>query len=241
MKRLRPFFSYYGSKWRIAPKYPPPLYERIIEPLAGSAGYSLLYPHRKVVLIDSDPIIAGLWQYLIAVKESEILSIPTTVPDSGVDAMAICQEARWLVGFWLRAATTAPCKTFSSWGKDRLSGGRGLASYWGALVKARVASQLQFIRHWSAKVGKYSDAMDSRSTWFIDPPYEGKGRHYRHSSLDIDFSALGEWCRARQGQVIVCENVGATWLPFEPFLSVTGQTSGGSRRKSEEAVWMAGE
>jgi hypothetical protein len=49
--RLRPFFGYYGGKWRDAVKhYPPPEHTRIVEPFAASAGYSLRYPDRKVIL-----------------------------------------------------------------------------------------------------------------------------------------------------------------------------------------------
>lgn len=33
----------------------------------------------------------------------------------------------------------------------------------------------------------------------------------------MDFDALATWCRSRTGQVIVCEQQGATWLPFTPL------------------------
>jgi hypothetical protein len=32
---LRPFWRYYGGKWRAAPRYPAPRYDTIIEPFAG--------------------------------------------------------------------------------------------------------------------------------------------------------------------------------------------------------------
>jgi hypothetical protein len=28
---------------------------------------------------------------------------------------------------------------------------------------------------------------------------------------------VAEWCLSRMGQVIVCENQGVTWLPFQPL------------------------
>jgi hypothetical protein len=40
-RTVRPFFSFFGSKWRVAPHYPAPERDLIIEPFAGSAGYSL--------------------------------------------------------------------------------------------------------------------------------------------------------------------------------------------------------
>lgn len=47
MNKLKPFFTYFGGKYRIAPRYPKPQYNTIIEPFAGSAGYSLRYPERE--------------------------------------------------------------------------------------------------------------------------------------------------------------------------------------------------
>jgi hypothetical protein len=55
----------------------------------------------------------------------------------------------------------------------------------------------------------------------------------------IDFRALAKWCRARQGQVIVCENSDALWLPFRPF----GERMAAYRGKiksagvSQEVIW----
>ena len=69
---LRPFFCYYGGKWRAAPKYPAPEHDTIVEPFAGAAGYATRYPDRKVVLVERDPVIAGLWRYLTKVSPAEI-------------------------------------------------------------------------------------------------------------------------------------------------------------------------
>ena len=52
MTSLRPFWAYYGGKWRAAPRYPRPMHDTIIEPFAGAAGYSLRYPDRNVVLVE---------------------------------------------------------------------------------------------------------------------------------------------------------------------------------------------
>jgi site-specific DNA-adenine methylase len=67
---------YYGAKHSIARKYPPPEYPTIIEPFAGSAAYSSLYSDREIILIDKDPIIAGIWKWLIGASEDEILELP---------------------------------------------------------------------------------------------------------------------------------------------------------------------
>src|SRR5690348_5384455 len=59
--KLMPFFSFYGGKWRAAPKYPAPLYDTIIEPFAGSAGYAVRHYEKRVLLCEKDPVIAALW------------------------------------------------------------------------------------------------------------------------------------------------------------------------------------
>lgn len=43
---LRPFFTYFGAKWRAAPHYPPPTHPTVIEPFAGAAGYALRHHTR---------------------------------------------------------------------------------------------------------------------------------------------------------------------------------------------------
>jgi 16S rRNA G966 N2-methylase RsmD len=70
------------------------------------------------------------------------------------------------------------------------------------------------------------------ATWFIDPPYEGAGKHYIHNSKDINYSHLADWCKSRAGQVIVCEDQKATWLEFKPMISQHGR-----EKWSYEAIW----
>jgi site-specific DNA-adenine methylase len=73
---MRPFFSFFGSKWRVAPHYPKPTHNTIIEPFAGSAGYTLRYPNRNVRLYDADPIICGVWDFLLRAASEEIRRLP---------------------------------------------------------------------------------------------------------------------------------------------------------------------
>lgn len=47
-----------------------------------------------------------------------------------------------------------------------------------------------------------------------------------------------KWCQSRRGQTLVCENDGATWLPFQPFHDALATP--GSRRPgkvSKEVIW----
>jgi hypothetical protein len=234
VRQVRPFFGYYGGKWRDALKhYPAPDHDTIVEPFAGSAGYSLRYADRKIILCEIDPIVAAVWQYLIRVKGSEILEIPDLRQDECVDDLAICEEARWLVGLWLNRATASPRKSPSKWMRDGIRPG----SFWGTRVRETIAAQVDLIRHWKVFQCSYADCPEKgRATWFIDPPYERAGQHYRFGSGQIDYTALGIWCRSRAGQVIVCENAGARWLPFKALADV--KTTRADRR-SREVYWMS--
>lgn len=101
---------------------------------------------------------------------------------------------------------------------------------------ARVAAQVEFIRHWRVIHGDYTEAPDIEATWLIDGPYQGEaGEHYRHGSRDIDYAHLARWS-PRRGQVVVCEALGADWLPFVQHSAP--QRSAMNRRPSlVEAIW----
>jgi len=93
---------------------------------------------------------------------------------------------------------------------------------------------VELIRHWKVIEGDYTLAPGGPATRFVDPPYVGSGHHYPHGSRGIDYQELGAWCHAQEGQAIVCENVGADWLPFRPW-RVLKSTMG--RPGSAEAIW----
>lgn len=235
---LRPFFTYYGGKWRAAPKYPPPMSDTIVEPFAGSAGYSMRWPDRKVVLVEKDPYVAGTWRYLLSVSEAEILALPDLGEGQSVDDLDVSQEARWLIGWWLNSGSATPKKSDGTWarrGRTYTSGGGSMG--WGPAARHRIASQLHAIRHWTLIEGDYTEAPDVPATWFVDPPYIDKGRHYRLGSSALDYAALAEWCQSRRGQVMVCENVGAEWLPFRPFIDIKASEAKQGGKVSREALW----
>ena len=233
---MRPFFSYYGAKWRIVPLYPAPAYPRVVEPFAGSAAYATTWHASDVTLVDADPVICGVWDYLIRVSSDEVRSLPIIAPGESVADVAIPQEARWLVGFWLNQGTTHPHLTPSKWARDDESGRAG----WSPTTRERIARQVDGIRHWTVIHGSYQDAPDLEATYFVDPPYQGPpGRRYRYS--DIDYGDLAAWCESRPGQVIACEQSGADWLPFRPL--IRAQAGGGRGRSgwSPEVVWVSGD
>lgn len=230
MTSLRPFFTYFGGKWRAAPKYPPPIYDTIIEPFAGSAGYALRYADRRVVLVEKSTAIAGIWRYLIGASEREILALPLLEPGERVDTYAICQEAKWFLGMWCNAGSAQPKQTRTMWARP--------GSVWATDTRARCARQLKSIRHWTVVCGDYTEAPDADATWFIDPPYELQGIHYPCGSYALDYDALADWCRARRGQVMVCEAQGSAWLPFRAWGAFKSNKAHSGSARSAEALWM---
>lgn len=219
MASLKPFWRYYGGKWRAAPHYPAPRHDTIIEPFAGAAGYSLRYPDRKIILVEKYPTIAEMWRWLIAVKPIEVRAIPA-VDDVHDLPGWVPQGARSLVGFSMGIADHQPRRTLSA-GRRALRAKQRQCEGWTVALRDRVAVQVEHIRHWTIIEGDYLQAPWQEATWFVDPPYCGKaGRHYVHHR--VDYEQLGEVCRTHlPGQKIVCENEGANWLPFRPFMTFT--------------------
>lgn len=231
MSSLKPFWRYYGGKWRAAPRYPAPQHSTIIEPFAGAAGYAMRYPDRRIVLIEKYPVVAGIWRYLTRVTASEVLRIPLV---EDVDDLPpwVPEEARNLVGFSMNAAVPSPRKTLSA-GRKKLRNMGRVFEGWSEAQRERVAAQVGAIRHWQVIEGDYTAAPHVEATWFIDPPYNNKaGSYYVHAVLN--YQALGEWCRSRPGQTIVCENEGADWLPFRPFATLKAGVNG---HGSREVIW----
>ena len=57
---MKPFFTFFGGKWRAAPRYPLPIHNVIVEPFAGAAGYSVRNHQKKIILIENGSIIRKL-------------------------------------------------------------------------------------------------------------------------------------------------------------------------------------
>jgi len=219
--KLRPFFTYFGGKYRLAPKYPPPLFDIVVESFAGSAGYATRHHTKDVILCEKDREIAEMWRWLISARPSEVLDLPLLegriVPDLDVPA-----GARTLIGFWCNKATTHPGNRLSAWARKYPE------QFWGREIRARVASQVDHIKHW--RVEADYRMVNIEATYFVDPPYQGQG--YRYRCNVIDYEHLRQWCESRSGQVIVCESAGADWGPFRPFADAKS-----TRGRSKEVLW----
>jgi hypothetical protein len=231
---LRPFWRYYGAKWRAVSrgKYPQPIHGTIVEPFAGAAGYALHWPERNVVLVEKYPVVAEIWRWLIGASVNEVESIPLV---DCVDDLpsTVAQGARHLVGFAMNAATATPRRSISRSALCLRAKGRTMYG-WSAALRARVARQVAAIRHWKVIEGDYTAAPAITATWFVDPPYQGAGKHYPCGPAAINYTALATWCHKLSGQPIVCEQAGANWMPFR---SIGASRSGPRTITSAEAVW----
>lgn len=222
-------FPYYGGKRRLARRYPPPLFDRIIEPFAGAAGYSCLYPERDVTLIERDPEIAAVWRYLIGVDLDRLYDLPLLSTGDRVSEVSGLDDderrlLRLLAGAWTAGA-------FSDLVCERP--GRRMARN-----LRHIRDLVPRCRHWTVIEGNYDEAPIRRdATYFIDPPYQGLGgAGYANGNDALDFDGLAAWCRSLPGQTIVTENDEATWLPFRPLFP----HKGGTNETKTECVWLAG-
>jgi hypothetical protein len=213
-------WSYYGSKSKIVNYYPKPKYKKIIEPFAGSARYSLLYFENDILLYDKYPKIVKLWKYLQSASVGDILGLPDMEYGQNVNMFNLTEEEKFLIGFCINGGSARPKKTvskFQSWNKDKI----------------KIANSLYKIRHWNIQEGDYQSIENGSATWFIDPPYQNGGQYYVKSNKDINFDNLANWCKSRNGQIMVCENTKANWLPFKPLVEMQGL-----KHKTTESMYL---
>lgn len=214
-------FYYYGRKKQLARRYPEPELDRIIEPFAGAAAYSLYGDRwqKQVTLVEKDQQVVEVWKWLIesATPES-VMAMPLLQPGEKSSEFLHIVHAATKQAFRYRTIKVTPV----------------LARNW-EISRRIIAANLHKVRHWEIIQGDYSDAPDVEATWFIDPPYEGAPGHgYRFSSELIDYESLGLWIEGRRGQVIACESGAATYLPFHPLT----QHMGVAGRSSKEAMYV---
>jgi hypothetical protein len=215
-------WSYYGSKSKIVDLYPKPRYNKIIEPFAGAAKYSLKWFDRDVTICDKYKTLIDVWKFLQTASEKDILGLPALKHGDSISNypyLSACEKD--FLGFLVCNGLESPRVNVGSF--DGVNVERDLK---------RIAKNLFKIKHWKIILGSYDALPNDEATWFIDPHYQFGGEYYVESNKNLNFDSLGEWCMSRSGQIIVCENTKATWLPFMPVKTISG-----SVKKSTEAIW----
>jgi site-specific DNA-adenine methylase len=217
-------FYYYGRKDKIFKYYPTPKYDTIIEPFAGSAVYSLKNYKKNIIILDKDERIINIWNYLKTATTDEILSLPLlvrgqTLNDEEFNDVTLVQKD--LISFFTNPSSAQPKRSV------------GKFNIWHEKNRKRLSEDVNKIKHWEIVLGDYRDIPNQDATWFIDPPYQGNGgKYYKHGNKDMNYEELADWVQSRQGQVIVCENNEADWLPFRPLKELQGQ-----RHNKVEVIW----
>ena len=240
--KLRPMFKHYGGKWRLSSRAPAPAHDTIVEPFAGAAGYSLRYgAGRRVLLYDTDPDTVAIWEYLLGASVEDIERLRWTVEPvharADVRDLGLQRAEMLLVQRWLTTQGSRSNWRMTPSGSAFVKNLPG--SYWSDRTINRIQDQLSSVAKWEVHWSSYADAPDIKAVWHIDPPYQSNKdaqAEYKHAS--IDYGVLAAWCKARRGQVMVHEQHGADWLPFETLdvRARTGrQTSAGENRQHE--VW----
>jgi site-specific DNA-adenine methylase len=218
-------FSYYGAKSKLAGKYSAPAYKTIIEPFAGAAKYALHHckidPTIKVVLVEKYAVVADVWRWLLQATEDDIRRLPILAYKEAIPDV-LPPAARAFLAFMSNQGSERPRNVAGSKGGFKVKS-------WDTTIR-----NLPFIKGWEIIEGDYTNAPDIEATWYIDPPYIGQSRY--PAGRGLDYSALADWCKSRKGQVVVCENDTATWLPFEKLCTAPGQRSTSKLRN--EGVWM---
>jgi site-specific DNA-adenine methylase len=219
-------FYYYGRKKRIVKYYPKPKYDTIIESFAGSAAYAMEYFDRKVILYEINHKIYSVWKYLQQASEKDVLSLPILEKGqclNNEEFNYLSDPEKWTIGLFLNPGSSVPKKS------------PGNFCDWDEKHRKDLSEDLYKIRHWEIYNESYENSPDIEATWFVDPPYSPNsdnygGKYYTNNKIDYNFLSI--WCKDRKGQVIVCENEGATWLPFEPLVDLKGQ-----KHNRKEVIW----
>ncbi len=239
--KIGPMFKWFGSKWQSAKRYPPPEHDRIIEPYAGGAGFSLNYCDRKVTIWDDDPLVTELWRWLITEATShDVLDIPVGLaPGTVISEIGMSRGQALLLKHWQRTNNVGNCWTVSSWGH--------LPGQWTHHTRARLAEEIYAIKHWRlVNLTAFQWKFQDPASWFVDPPYLYNYR-YSKSLPAFDHLELARQVASirRESLVIVCEALDKKtraipdYLPFEAsHRSVTSRRKSSQSHHSSEALYV---
>lgn len=215
-------FPYFGRKQAIVAAYPPPLYDVIVEPFAGSMSYACHHRPTSAIGVEADSEVVDLWHRLLGMSRDEIAAMRE--PEVGTVSTDLLVR---LCAYSDHSISSPALKVTPK-----------MARVWRQMRRVLITDHEWARRSVGVSLGSFADAPDVEATWFVDPPYQvyagTKRGGYRIGADRLDFGQLAEWVRTRRGQVVVCEQAGADWLPFSPLRSVRSA----SNARSTEVVWF---
>ena len=200
-------FYYYGRKKQIARHYPEPAYDTIVEPFAGAAAYALYGDRwqREVLLIERDPRVAEIWQWLVETAMPDaIRALPELKVGEKSSEFLHIIHAVTKMAFKYKTIKVTPV----------------LERNW-EISKRVMAANLHKVKHWRIVCGDYTEAPDIDATWFIDPPYKshpGTGYDYGSGTLDYkpsERAAIQLFAGAQRGGLKCVSGVCRLFPPFE--------------------------
>lgn len=237
-------FSYYGSKSKLAHLYPEPKVNLVVEPFAGAGCYSWLHrKNRQVWLNDLDARTHSIWSFLTDEDALDMLNYYLPDDDTIKPGMKVSGDVlpETDASCYQLTGLREICRAEANQGTQ---GGKGVhdqitsmgAKCW--KVKRKLLEVIPEVVDWHITNLNYTDMQNVYATWFIDPPYNNPaGKRYRQSN--INYAELAAYCQSRRGQTIVCENAGATWLPFTPMkhnrVSIRSRYQ---KADAKEVVWV---
>lgn len=238
MKPINPLMKVFGSKFSATKRgsYPAPLPgSTIFEPFAGSAGYSLNYHWHNVVIYETNPHLAYLWQWLLGSATSDdILGIPLNLPvGSDIrDCSDLSHGQQLLLKSWQRTNNHGNCWTVSAWGNS--------PGQWTLNTRKRVAEEIHAVKHWQFRPIPWTEP----GTYFCDSPYL---YNYQYGVKGFDFAGYAAKVNnlPPEAMAICCEaacpKTGSVpdYLPFEfSHSQVTSRRKATNNHHSKELVYV---
>lgn len=220
-------FPYFGSKEKISKLYPEAKEDCIVEPFAGSGKYSLSGNNwkKQVILNDKYEAVYLAWSYLINCSIKDLENLPDLTEGLYLPDLDLSKEERCLLGFYANFGVASPRNTVTKVSAERWKNRR-----------INLINSNYKVKHWKIYNTDYEKLDNIKATWFIDPPYVNGGHYYKESNKNLDYKKLADWCLSRNGELIVCENDKANWLPFVPFVLKKGQKA----NVSSELIYYRG-
>ncbi len=160
-------FYYYGAKHALARRYQRPTHRIVVEPFAGSAGYSIHHLVRgnvdHAILVEKDVRVFGLWQRLLTMSPAEVAALNPPAP------------GEWTTDFfWMTTAASNALARSKGYSFSTRAAATARA------MQARIVSILPKVKGRITLIqGDYTQAPDITATWFVDPPYQAVGSSTR--------------------------------------------------------------